>query len=208
MSLTNRVAVTGTIMHAPMLDHTTEGGEVIYKTSIMVVRTSGVGDILVVMIPGRVLEKCKIEAMARMTLHGEIRRLMLDTLTAKGKPRWIPAIFVQRASDAEGMEDDNRVSMTGVLVDQPVYRETPFGREIAEMAVRVDRKNGRWECIRCIAWGSMARMMGCAEAGSEVQLTGRLQSRGYTKIQPDGTAKAMMTWEVSAGRVELLQGGR
>ena len=106
------------------------------------------------------------------------------------------------------MEDDNRVTLTGVLTDQPVYRETPLGREIAEMAVRVDRKSGKWERIMCIAWGSMARKMGCAEPDSLVHLTGRMQSRGYTKILPDGTAKAMMTWEVSAGCVELLTGGK
>ena len=102
-------------------------------------------------------------------------------------------------------EDRNTVCLQGTLCREAVYRRTPFGREIADMMLRVPREYAhtgvpRFDYLPCIAWGSVARL--CAELpeGAKLELSGRLQSRPYIKVI-DGVPGERIAYEISASSV-------
>ena len=54
------------------------------------------------------------------------------------------------------------------------------------MLLAVNRPYGRADYLPCIAWGSLAALCGSMEVGETLRLEGRLQSRRYRKVTPDG----------------------
>ena len=83
----------------------------------------------------------------------------------------------------------NEVTLIGYICKKPVYRQTPFGREIADILLAVNRAYSKSDYIPCIAWGRTARFCENMEVGTEVKLVGRVQSRQYEKKHEDGTVE-------------------
>ena len=100
----------------------------------------------------------------------------------------------------------NQIQLTGTLCKAPAYRTTPFGREIADMMLAVNRAYGKSDYIPCITWGRSARFAAKLDVGDKITLTGRLQSRAYQKQMPDGSVIEKTAYEVSVGHLELLDG--
>ena len=99
---------------------------------------------------------------------------------------------------------DNRVELTGALCKDPIYRRTPLGREICDGMLAVNRPYHRTDYLPCIFWGRTAREIALCTVGARLHLTGRFQSRPYTKLLPDGTASERTAYEVSAISAEVL----
>ena len=110
----------------------------------------------------------------------------------------------QRIVQPDERENPNQIQLTGTLCKAPAYRTTPFGREIADMMLAVNRAYGKSDYIPCITWGRSARFAAKLSVGDKIQLTGRLQSRAYQKQMPDGTVVEKTAYEVSVGHLELL----
>ena len=51
----------------------------------------------------------------------------------------------------------NRIILQGYLCKEPIYRETPLGREITDLLLAVNRPYGKSDYIPCICWGRNAR---------------------------------------------------
>lgn len=64
------------------------------------------------------------------------------------------------------------------------------------MILAVNRRYGRADYLPCIAWGSLAHRCGGMEVGDQLRLTGRLQSRTYTKVSGD-RSEERVAFEVS-----------
>ena len=110
--------------------------------------------------------------------------------------------FAQRLIDCESDDENpNRVQLTGALCKPPSYRTTPFGREIADLMLAVNRSYGKSDYIPCITWGRTARYAANLKTGDKVQLAGRFQSRTYQKQLPDGTTLNKVAYEVSVSRL-------
>ena len=99
----------------------------------------------------------------------------------------------------------NRVQLTGALCKAPSYRTTPFGREIADLMLAVNRSYGKSDYIPCITWGRTARYAANLKIGDKVQLVGRFQSRNYQKQLPDGTILNKVAYEVSVSRLSAMK---
>ena len=84
----------------------------------------------------------------------------------------------------------------------PVYRVTPFGREICDMLLAVNRAYNKSDYIPAIVWGRNAKYAGELAVGDKVAVTGRLQSRVYQKTLADGTTEDRVAYEVSVSRIE------
>ena len=97
----------------------------------------------------------------------------------------------------------NTVFLSGALCKPPSFRTTPFGREIADLMLAVNRSYGKSDYIPCIAWGRTARFASGLSVGDHVQLQGRFQSRVYQKQLPDGTVQERTAYEVSVSRLTL-----
>ena len=86
-----------------------------------------------------------------------------------------------------------------------MYRQTPFGREIADILLAVNRAYNKSDYIPSIAWGRNARFCQNLEVGTEVKIVGRIQSRNYEKKYEDGTVVKKVAYEVSVGSLEVVK---
>ena len=99
----------------------------------------------------------------------------------------------------------NEVVLIGYICKKPIYRQTPFGREIADILLAVNRAYNKSDYIPSIAWGRNARFCQNLEVGSEVKIIGRVQSRNYEKKYEDGTIVKKVAYEVSIGSLEVIK---
>jgi single-stranded DNA-binding protein len=83
-----------------------------------------------------------------------------------------------------------------------VYRTTPFGREIADLLLAVNRSYNKSDYIPCIAWGRNARYAGRLSVGENIRIWGRMQSRLYQKRQESGEVLEKIAYEVSVSKIE------
>ena len=98
----------------------------------------------------------------------------------------------------------NEVVLVGYICKKPIYRQTPFGREISDLLLAVNRAYNKSDYIPCIAWGRNARFCQELEVGTEVKVVGRVQSRNYEKKHEDGTVETRVAYEVSVGSLEVI----
>ena len=98
----------------------------------------------------------------------------------------------------------NEVVLIGYICKKPIYRQTPFGREIADVLLAVNRAYNKSDYIPCIAWGRNARFCQNMEVGTEVKIVGRVQSRKYEKKFEDGTSETRVAYEVSISSMEII----
>ena len=98
----------------------------------------------------------------------------------------------------------NEVVLVGYICKKPIYRQTPFGREIADVLLAVNRAYNKSDYIPTIAWGRNARFCQNLEVGTKVKLVGRVQSRMYEKKHEDGTVENRVAYEVSIGSLEIV----
>ena len=99
----------------------------------------------------------------------------------------------------------NEVVLVGYLCKKPIYRQTPFGREISDILLAVNRAYNKSDYIPCISWGRTARFCQNLEVGSQVKVVGRVQSRTYEKKYEDGTVQNRVAYEVSVGSLEIIE---
>ena len=67
---------------------------------------------------------------------------------------------------------------------------------VGDLLLAVNRPYGRADYLPCIAWGSLAALCGSMDVGTELRLEGRLQSRAYRKVTPDGEEQRV-AYEIS-----------
>ena len=101
--------------------------------------------------------------------------------------------------------DTDVVEMNGFICKPPVYRTTPFNREISDFLLAVNRSYNKSDYLPCICWGRNARFCGKRKVGDHVKVIGRMQSRNYQKKFPDGTVAERTAYEVSVSKIELIE---
>ena len=89
------------------------------------------------------------------------------------------------------------VTLTGLLCREPTFRRTPLGREICDAMLAVPRAFRRADYLPCILWGRTAQEISRCSVRDRIRLTGRLQSRIYTKYL-DGVSQERTAYEISA----------
>ena len=112
-------------------------------------------------------------------------------------------IFVRELVSKDEIKFSNQINLTGYVCKEPIYRTTPFGREITDVLIAVNRAYNKSDYLPCIAWGRNARFMGDLEIGSKIELAGRIQSRKYTKKISETEVITKTAYEVSISNVCL-----
>ncbi len=177
-------------------------GEQFFVTTLRVPRLSGAEDFLPITLSERLLIDEPIAAGNILCLDGQLRSY---NKVVEGSGRLLITAFAQRLLPEEDDENPNRVQLTGALCKAPSYRTTPFGREIADLMLAVNRSYGKSDYIPCITWGRTARYAANLKIGDKVQLVGRFQSRNYQKQLPDGTILNKVAYEVSVSRLSAMK---
>ena len=194
----NKVYLTGTIATRPIFSHAVYG-EGFYETELEVPRLSGQSDRLPLTISERLLANFGVEVGSQIALLGQFRSF---NRLENNKSRLVLSVFVRELLDLHlAPPNPNLIELTGFICKPPVFRVTPFKREICDVLIAVNRSYNKSDYIPCISWGRNARFVGELAVGERINLMGRIQSRTYTKISQDGTPIERVAYEVSVSRV-------
>lgn len=199
----NHIELCGTMETAPAFSHENHGRR-FYRFELSVRRLSGAVDRLPILVSRELLEQTDVSWGERIYVSGQIRSYNQHTPLRR---RLVISVYAERVELCDE-EPDNRVSLTGVVCREPVFRRTPLGREICDIMLAVERPYHRTDYLPCIFWGRTARTMAELPVGAVIGLEGRLQSRDYTKLLDDGTTICRTAYEISAMSGELVCGGR
>ena len=194
----NRIVAVGKFEGGLELSHEVMN-EPFYTGTLVVKRLSGAADKLPVTIPGKLLTIDGQITDEPVMVHGQVRSY---NKIVDGSGRLMVTLFAQMITDSSENDTLNKVCITGTLCRPPVYRSTPFGREICDMMLAVSRAFGKSDYIPCIAWGRNAQYASRFNVGDKLRLTGRLQSREYQKLLDNGEYLTRMAYEVSAFTLE------
>ena len=198
----NYAKISGEVLEIPKKSHIVEN-EAFYEFKIAIERLSKIKDIIPVTISERLIDGIDIKKGSFIEVVGEYRsynKILND------KSRLVLHLFAKNIKSLETVdENSNEVTLTGYICKPPVYRKTPFEREICDVLVAVNRPNfHKSDYVPCIMWGRNARFISNQSVGAKISLTGRIQSREYTKQKPDGTTENKTAYEVSCQKICLL----
>lgn len=178
-------------------------GENFYTATLKSERTSGVFDYIQFTVSDRLIEITDLSDMY-VRIKGQYRSY--NKHNEDGTIKLILSLFVKEIEEIETEEFPyNRITLNGFICKEPIYRTTPLGREIADVLLAVQRKYGKSDYIPCIAWGRNANFVGSLSIGSQIKVSGRIQSRDYQKKLDDGTIAERTCNEVSISSVELVE---
>lgn len=198
----NEITISGKKIGNLEFSHQTKN-EKFYAFFLSSARKSGIEDIIPC-IASEVFKK-KIESISdsKIKLSGEIRTR--NVMKDNGKTHLEIFVFINDISAYENeLEDINDVFINGYTCNNILCRQTPLGRQIADMIIACNRRNNKSDYIPCIAWGRNAVKMSEFENGKNIILTGRLQSREYTKKIDEELSEIRIVYEVSANGIEVL----
>lgn len=172
-----------------------------YKFMLNVSRLSGVVDSLPVTVPERLLENIVLNDGDCIALTGQLRSY---NKYQENKTRLILTAFARSIEKVEDEEENpNNVLLNGYVCKMPTYRKTPFGREITDVIIAVNRAFNRSDYIPTICWGKNALLCRDLPVGTNVLIKGRLQSREYTKRMGEDF-EVRTAYEVSVGEIEEI----
>lgn len=195
----NSVLLRGVLHEPPAFSHESRG-EAFYRFSLDIARLSGAIDTVNVLAKRQLLEHISPDGEEKLCVVGELRSF--NNKSGVG-PRLVISVYARELRLGEG-EDENTVELTGSLCKAPNLRVTPMGREICDMMLAVNRRYGRSDYLPCIAWGVRAREASDWGVGTGIHITGRLQSRTYTKLV-NGEPQDKVAFEVSVISAERTE---
>ena len=183
-------------------------GESFYIFDLEVARLSGNSDIIPITISERLILEKELEIGDKVAIEGQFRSY---NSYENEKNRLILTVFAKdikylSEEDEENSSEkvSNEVTLIGYICKKPIYRQTPFGREISNILLAVNRAYNKSDYIPAIAWGRNARFCQNIEVGTKVKITGRVQSRNYEKKFEDGTTQTRTAYEVSISSLEIV----
>lgn len=197
----NKIILCGTVHEAPVFSHEVFG-ESFYTFKLKVDRLSGQSDILPVIISERLILNNDIILGERYLIEGQLRSYNIIT---DNKSRLQLQTFAREITIDENGEDMNQIILNGFICKAPVYRVTPFSREIADVLIAVNRAYGKSDYIPSICWGRNARYCQQLNVGESITVEGRLQSREYQKKLADETVINKTAYEVSVSKLTVLK---
>ena len=193
----NRVTLSGRVAEEARFSHEVFG-EGFYEIKLEVPRLSAQTDLLPVTVSERLIQSHDVSVGAMLSLVGQFRSY---NKIEKERSRLMLTVFARDILEYDQEINPNVIELQGYICKQPLYRTTPFKREICDLLIAVNRAYNKSDYIPCIAWGRNARYVNGLMVGSHVSVQGRIQSREYQKMTEDGTQVTKTAYEVSISRV-------
>lgn len=199
----NRVYIAGKVVSEPKFSYEVFG-EKFYEFSLEVKRLSDICDIIPVTISDRLIEDKIIEIGCYLAGVGQFRSYnkIID-----GKSRLMLTVFIRELKEYDESINPNQIEITGFVCKEPIYRTTPFKREIADVLIAVNRSFNKSDYLPCIAWGRNAKFVGSLSVGDKLEMIGRIQSRPYQKRLDDNTVENKVAYEISLNKITKSDSG-
>lgn len=198
----NRAEVIGEVVEDPLFSHEIYG-EKFYIFTLRVPRLSGVYDDVKIMISERLIQDVEICPGKKVEIEGQFRSYNSNE---NGENRLILTVFAKdiREQSCDEEKNPNSLYLNGYICKAPVYRTTPFGREITDILLAVNRGYNKSDYIPVIAWGRNARFCKNINVGDNIKIWGRIQSRIYQKHISENEVIEKTAYEVSVSRMEVV----
>ena len=200
MMETNTALIAGLVEDEAVFSHSVYG-EGFYTFHVCVPRLSEAKDSIPVTVSERLFDPDALKIGDRVEITGQFRSY--NNYSDEGS-RLMLTLFARdiRFPEDETNAPPNEIVLVGYICKPPVYRHTPFGREIADMLLAVNRSYNKSDYIPCIAWGRNARFSKTLAVGDKVRLSGRIQSREYRKRTAEDTFITKTAYEISVIKIE------
>lgn len=197
----NRAEVMGIVADELVFSHEIYG-EKFYTFTLRIPRLSGISDDVKIMVSDRLLSGTELCVGDFVEVDGQFRSY---NSYENGDNRLVLTVFAKdlRFADETEEKNPNSLYLNGFICKPPVYRTTPFGREITDLLVAVNRSYNKSDYIPVIAWGRNARFCKNINVGDNIKIWGRIQSRVYQKHLSDNEVVEKTAYEVSVSRMEF-----
>lgn len=196
----NNIYLEGTVITDLEFSHEMYG-EGFYSFYIEVSRLSDAKDKINITISERLLTTFDVKVGRDIIVEGQLRSY---NKYVDGANRLILTVFARDIYECkEKSKNPNQIFLNGFICKSPIYRKTPFGREIADMLLAVNRAYNKSDYIPTIAWGRNSRFCKTLEVGDNIRIWGRLQSRQYQKKLGEDVVEKV-AYEVSISKMEIV----
>lgn len=193
----NTITLRGSLLALPCFSHENHGKR-FFRFTLEIPRLSGAVDLLPVVAEEALLNAMDPNGGEMITVTGQIRS---HNVRQDGRRHLMIFVFASSLTAEDG-EPINDVTLEALVCRAPTYRRTPLGREICDVMLAVPRAFHRADYLPCIFWGRVAQEASRCRIGQSIRIQGRLQSRIYTKLTPDG-AEERTAYEISAMTAEF-----
>lgn len=200
----NQVKVIGTVISDFTFNHKVYG-ESFFIVSLCVKRLSAAVDVLPIMVSDRLIDVSKDYKGCTIEVSGQFRSY---NQCEEGRNHLMLYVFAREINFLEEFTDytkTNHIFLDGNICQETIYRETPLGREIANIMLAINRPYGKSDYIPCVAWGRNARFVSGFPVGTALTVNGRVQSREYTKKISDTEHEKRIAYEVSISKLEVKE---
>ena len=188
----NQITLRGSLASMPQFSHENHGRR-FYRFFLEIPRLSGAVDTLPVITEEGILMGTDLSHGEMLTVAGQVRS---HNVRSDGKRHLLSFVFANAILCEDG-EPINDVDLEGPICREPTYRRTPLGREICDVMLAVPRAFKRADYLPCILWGRTAQQAAVCHTRDTVTITGRMQSRIYSKVTEDGVQERT-AYEISA----------
>ena len=198
----NKVFLQGKVTSEPTFSHEIFD-EAFYNLNLAIPRLSGQEDIIPITISDRLLADKKLKIGDMIAIKGQFRSY---NKIEDEKSKLILTVFVREICDYDQNANPNTIEIFGYICKSPIYRTTPFNREITDMLMAVNRSYNKSDYIPCITWGRNARFVGSMPVGTKLEVVGRIQSREYLeKYNETDEPVKKVAYEISVSKVSTCE---
>lgn len=194
----NKVSLIGKVVSVPIFSHELYD-EKFYEFMLEVPRLSEYSDNIPLTVSDRLLKIGNLNVGSTISVSGQFRSY---NKLVDGRSRLMLTVFVRDLMTAT-TQNPNVIELKGYICKPPIYRTTPFDREICDMLIAVNRAYNKSDYIPCIAWGRNARFIKESAVGQKLALSGRIQSRTYVKKISETESITKVAYEVSIGKMTM-----
>lgn len=198
----NMATISGKVVSNVEFSHEVYG-EGFYYFMLEVPRLSDSNDKIPVTISERLASKDKLIIGTIIEVEGQFRSY--NSYNNEGN-RLLLTVFARDITfleDEKKIKNPNQIYLNGFICKKPIYRTTPFGREITDILLAVNRPYNKSDYIPCIAWGRNARFSERLTVGDNIKVWGRIQSRTYQKKLESGDMLTKVAYEISVSKMEI-----
>ena len=182
-------------------------GETFYSFVLKVMRLSDICDYINITVSERLIQNMQLSPGSTVSVVGQFRSYNNYCETGNRLILTVFARDIREESDAYDPlfeKNPNSIFLDGFLCKAPVYRTTPFGREITDLLIAVNRAYNKSDYIPCIAWGRNARYSSGLSVGDNIKVWGRIQSREYQKKISEDECVTKTAYEISISKMEVI----
>lgn len=194
----NKVYLQGKIVSQVEFSHEIYD-EKFYTMNLLIPRLSGQSDVIPITISEKLMSGRDFKLNDEIAIKGQFRSY---NKIENDKSRLVLTVFVRELCELDYSQNPNTIEIFGYICKPPIYRTTPFNREITDMLMAVNRSYNKSDYIPCITWGRNARYVGDMAIGTKLEISGRIQSRVYTK-KIEGVLEPIkkVAYEISVSKV-------